>query len=166
MGVLTGLFDFLFEHVDYITAGASGVVSLYVMNDILKPIIFHPFHWGGIPWTPPGMISTFFFDIILIIIVNLIVHVILSVLSVLKQCPEKLRPEDWDSFFKTSSLTILIFAVLLLISKFFPQVKTLYYLFTSKSSVATGLFIGTVMMAVHFMNAQLVRDSVCERVKR
>lgn len=65
------------------------ITSIFVplgVDSYIVPYVFHPYRWGGVPWTPPSAFSLFFVSNLFIFLILSLIGTLSGVMASLRTC--------------------------------------------------------------------------------
>jgi hypothetical protein len=101
-----------------ITAGTSIVIPFFVRSTVL-PAIYDPYRWGGIPWSPPNIITFTIVKIFFNLIILQAVAFLTGIMSTLANC------DNYDAWiiYKNTYWPLLGFIIGNIVISGFPIIK-------------------------------------------
>jgi hypothetical protein len=142
--------------------GISLITSPIITNELVLPFIFHPYRWGGIPWTPP---STFMQSLVRFISNTLLFFVFAIanyMASTVKRCD---KYDFWQSFKRT----LWPFLAFLLANAFFsfatvikaPIISATNTWLPYAGHIVQGTLVATMVMLFSAIGRDMLLKEVC-----
>ena len=128
------------------------------------PYIFHPYRWGGVPWTPPGIFTLG----IITLIANVAAMMLLGTLSGIMSTKQKCDKVDIAKSIKRSIWITLGFlisnAVLSVLSSLKGPILIWLSFLPYASWVVQGVMCSIVVLLFGSIGNTLLRSEVCGSV--
>ena len=138
----------------------SIVIPLWV-SEIFVPFLYHPYRWGGIPWSPPSHFNMMLITKILTFGLLTVTGTLSGMMSTIGKC----RKSDWRKSLHRSLWFVLGYVLGNLMVIFIPFIKApllagLMFLPYAKY-IAHGLLVGIMTLIFGAIGNQILRDEVC-----